>query len=104
MSRYLRLVLVALAVALTSCVGVSLSASVAKALPPPTCTAGSENFSEDADGSQPTTFSGGTIDTAYGLNGGIRVQGSSWGGTFPDGTHLLFTGDDVPNDTPFQLS
>jgi hypothetical protein len=28
----------------------------------------SENFSEDALGSQPTTFSGGTIDSAYGVS------------------------------------
>jgi hypothetical protein len=70
-----------------------------------TCTAGSENFSEDADGSQPTVFSGGTIDTAYGdLNndpGGVRVQDSSWFGTFPSGTHLLFSGNGVNS---FQLT
>jgi hypothetical protein len=35
------------------------------------CTAGSENFSKDAEHSQPTTFSGGTIDTAYGTGGGV---------------------------------
>jgi hypothetical protein len=63
--------------------------------PKPTCVAGSEDFSDDAEFSQPTTFTGGTIDTAYGIDGGIFVQGSSWGGGFADGTHLLFTGTTV---------
>ena len=58
-----------------------------------TCTAGSENFSGDADLSQPTTFAGGTIDTSYGVGGGIHTQPDSWGGGFPSGTHLLFTGE-----------
>src|SRR5262249_24765516 len=54
--------------------------------------AGSENFSEFAEFSQPTTFSGGTIDTAYGPAGGIAVQGSFFNGDFPTGTHVLFSG------------
>ena len=69
--------------------------------PPPPCTAGSEDFSGDAEFSQPTTFAGGTIDTAYGTDGSVRVQGSSWGGAFADGTHLLFSGFDVNS---FQLT
>jgi hypothetical protein len=69
------------------------------------CTTGSEDFSEDAEFSQPTTFSGGTIDTAYGNDngdaGGVRVDPSSWFGWYPDGTHVLFTGDGTPT---FQLT
>jgi hypothetical protein len=67
----------------------------------PACAAGSENFSEYAEYSQPTTFSGGTIDTAYGSGGGVLVQDSSWGGAFPSGAHLLFSGFDV---NQFQLT
>jgi hypothetical protein len=66
-----------------------------------TTTAGSENFSGDAEFSQPTTFSGGTIDTAYGSGGGVLVQGSSWGGAYAAGTHVLFTGFSVNS---FQLT
>ncbi len=51
----------------TECV--SYGAKGGTLMPKPPCTAGSENFSEDAVGSRPTTFSGGTIDTAYSDNG-----------------------------------
>jgi len=54
--------------------------------------AGSENFSEFPEFSTPSTFSGGTIDTAYGVTGGVLVQGSFFNGGFPDGTHVLFSG------------
>lgn len=54
--------------------------------------AGSENFSEFPEFSTPSTFSGGTIDTVYGITGGILVQGSFFNGGFPDGTHVLFSG------------
>jgi hypothetical protein len=50
---------------------VSYAAQGGTLMPNPACTAGSENFSEDAFGSQPTTFSGGTIDSAYGFNGKV---------------------------------
>jgi hypothetical protein len=63
----------------------------------PACVAGSENFSGDAEFSTPTTFSGGTIDTAYGTLGGVLVQDSSWFGAFASGTHLLFSGLEVPS-------
>jgi hypothetical protein len=64
--------------------------------PTPTCTPGSENFSEDSEFSQPTTFSGGTIDSSYGTNaGGVRVQPTSWAGGFADQTHVLYTGGGV---------
>lgn len=66
------------------------------------CTAGSENFSEDADGSQPTTFSGGTIDSAgYADLGGIYIEDTDWFGFFAPGTHILFGGFTT---TPVQLS
>jgi hypothetical protein len=66
----------------------------------PTSTPGSENFSEDADGSTPPTFSGGTIDPADyaplgthpdGSGGSILVSGPYFNG-FANGTHFLFTG------------
>jgi hypothetical protein len=50
---------------------------------------------------QPTKFSGGTIDSSYGLvpdgawwfpAGGVMATGASFGGLGPDGTHFLFTG------------
>lgn len=70
----------------------------------PPCTAGSENFSEDADGSTPATFAGGTIPS-YGGNRfappGIAIQGTDWAGFFPDGAHVLYTGSDA---TPFRVS
>ena len=53
----------------TECV--SYGAKGGTLMPKPTCTAGSENFSGDDPGSQPTTFAGGTIDTGYGDAGGV---------------------------------
>ena len=50
---------------------VSYGAKGGTLMPKPTCTAGSENFSEDAARSQPTAFAGGTINTAYGPVGGV---------------------------------
>jgi len=63
-------------------------------------TGGSENFSEDTVGSQPTTFSGGTIDSPYGASpasapwfpaGGVLAAGPYFNG-FASGSHFLFTG------------
>jgi hypothetical protein len=59
---------------------------------PTTCTAGSENFSEDSNGSKPKTFAGGTIDTRYAILGQVRIQGFTWGGNFAPGTHVLDIG------------
>jgi hypothetical protein len=84
---------------------VSFGAHGGMIVPKPTCTAGNENFSEDAGGSRPTTFVGGTIDTAFSNLGWIRIQGdpqpNNWDGAFPTGTHVLFTGTSSPS---FQLS
>jgi hypothetical protein len=55
------------------------------------CT-GKEDFSEFPEFSQPTTFSGGTIDDPYGPAGGVVVQGSFLNGGFADGAHVLFSG------------
>jgi hypothetical protein len=55
------------------------------------CT-GSEDFSEFPEFSQPSTFSGGTIDTPYGPAGGVVVQGSFLNGGFANGAHVLFSG------------
>ena len=62
---------------------------------------GSEDFSEFPEFAQPTTFSGGTIDTPYGPAGGVVVQGSFLNGGFPDGAHVLFSGLTLNS---FQLS
>jgi hypothetical protein len=82
---------------------VSYAADGGTLTPKPTCTAGSEDFSEYQDGSQPTTFTGGTIDTAYGnepiignaASGGVLIQGTSSFGWFAPGTHLLWSGGGV---------
>jgi len=64
--------------------------------------AGSENFSEFPELSLPTTFSGGTIDTPYGVQpAGVLVQGSIYNGDFPPGAHVLFSGLTLRS---FQLS
>jgi hypothetical protein len=68
---------------------------------PGVCVAGSDNFSDDAVGAQPNTFSGGTIDTAYGSGGGIYEEDFNWDGGFAGGTHLVFSG--VPVNS-FQLT
>ena len=60
---------------------VSYAAEGGTLLPAP-CYAGSDDF-EYAIGSQPTTFAGGTIDTAYGIFGG--AYGLS---TFPGEIYL----------------
>jgi hypothetical protein len=84
------------------CVSYAAQGGVLKAKPSaPTCTAGSENFASDAESSQPTTFSGGTIDPSDyapgastpngGSGGSILVSGPYFGG-FATGTHFLFTG------------
>jgi hypothetical protein len=71
---------------------VSYAARGGTLMPKPPCAVGSENFSEDALGSQPTTFSGGTIDTAYGSSDGgtnpgvVRAPGIGFAG------NALFTG------------
>jgi hypothetical protein len=60
-----------------------------------TCTAGNDNFSDDAEMSQPTTFSGGTIHGPYGTSGGIAVVDTVSGRgkeTVARETHLLRTG------------
>ncbi len=63
--------------------------------PKPTCTTGSENFSEDAVGSKPTTFAGGTIDTRYGSAGGV------YGPNFGFSANFLYSGFAVNS---FQLT
>jgi hypothetical protein len=60
----------------------------------PTCTAGSENFSEDIQDSQPTTFGGGTIDSSYDPNGGV-VDGVGGSPLFGQGVAFLYSGDNV---------
>jgi hypothetical protein len=80
---------------------VSFGAHGGTIVPKPPCTAGSDNFSDDAEFSQPTTFNGGTIDGPYASSGGIYIQGSSWFGNFPDGTHVMFTGE---SGNPFRLT
>ncbi len=82
---------------------VSYAAKGGSLQPKPTCTPGSENFSGDAEFSQPTTFAGGTIDTAYGsesgVEGAVYVQGTSYFGGFADGTHLIYSGRGVNSFT-----
>jgi len=72
---------------------VAYAAKGGSLLPKPSCTAGSEDFSGDAEFSQPATFAGGTIDTAYGsesgVEGGVYLQGTSYFGGFADGTHVV---------------
>lgn len=67
------------------------TASVVRHFTVGVCT-GSEDFSEFPEFSQPTTFSGGTIDDPYGPAGGVVVQGSFLNGGFADGAHVLFSG------------
>ena len=74
---------------------VSYAAQGGTLKPKPTCTAGSEDFSGDAEFSTPTTFSGGTIDSAFGSDGGILIQGSSVFGGFANGAHVVYSGDDL---------
>jgi hypothetical protein len=82
---------------------VSFGAHGGTIVPKPTCTAGSENFSGDAEGSVPTTFAGGTIDGPYADFGQVFIQSPSgqWFGFFPDGTHMLFSG---LSGAPFRLT
>lgn len=86
---------------------VSYGAQGGTLLPKPTCFAGSENFAADADHSTPSTFSGGTIDTAFGTGselGGTRVVGTDWlSGSLASDSHVLFTGG-FPGVNSFQLS
>jgi hypothetical protein len=67
--------------------------------PKPTCATGNEDFAGDDELSQPATFAGGTIDTAYGsepgVEGGVRIQGTSFFGGFADGAHVVYTGRGV---------
>ena len=69
---------------------VSFGAHGGTIVPKPTCTAGSDNFSDDAEFSQPTTFAGGTIDTSYGVDGGVYFDLTS----FP-GQNAVFSGGGV---------
>ncbi|MFL6029239.1 MAG: hypothetical protein ACJ74D_04315, partial [Gaiellaceae bacterium] len=71
---------------------VSYAAHGGTLVPKPTCT---EDFSEDAVGSLPTTFTGGSIDTAYGSFGGVKGPSPGWSG------NVLFSGDEVNS---FQLT
>ena len=73
-------------------VAVATATLSGKSTAAPSCAAGSENFSGDAVGSQPTVFSGGTIDTAYGNFGRVFIQSYDWFGTFAGGTHVLYSG------------
>ena len=100
--RFLAAVIAFLALAVVVSIGVeTASAAGGEPKPPPTstCTAGSDNFSDDAEMSQPTTFSGGTIDGPYGTDGGIIVvdtvsaRGKQ---TLADETHLLTTRTTAP--------
>jgi hypothetical protein len=83
------------------CVSYAAQGGMLEPKQPDACVAGSEDFSDDAEFSQPTTFSGGTIDTAYGFLGNIRIQPDSWDGGFAAGTHLVWTGFGVNS---FQLT
>src|SRR5262249_53299089 len=67
------------------------TASVVRHFTVAVCT-GSEDFSAAPEFSQPSTFSGGTIDSAYGPAGGVVVQGSFLNGGFANGAHVLFSG------------
>lgn len=84
------------------------------------CLTGSEDFSEDAVGSQPTASSGGAIDTAYAPDGGVLgpteypfLSGNAlWSASaFPAPFQLTFTfavgsaagGRVVPGATPPHL-
>jgi hypothetical protein len=79
---------------------VSYAAQGGTLKPKPTCTAGSENFNEDAVGSQPTTFAGGTIDTAYGP-AGVNPPGGVFGPGFGFANNNVFSGVTVNS---FQLT
>jgi hypothetical protein len=74
---------------------VSYAARGGTLMPRLPCVVGSEAFSGDAVDSQPTTFSGGTIDTAYGSPddgtspGVVTAQGIGFAG------NALFTGFDA---------
>jgi hypothetical protein len=68
---------------------------------PSACAAGSEDFSGFALGSQPTIFSGGTIDSPFPANGGVVLSTPPFN-IVPSGGHLLFTGD--PSTVPFRLT
>jgi hypothetical protein len=83
---------------------VSFGAHGGTIVPKPPCTAGSDNFSDDTDLSQPTTWLGGTIDGPYTGDGGVRIQGTSWNGTFSTGTHLVFTGHHAEANATFRLT
>ena len=78
---------------------VSFGANGGTIVPKPPCIAGSENFSEDAPGLQPTTFAGGTIDGPYGPQG--RVIDTNAAIAAPAGTVFLYSGDTAG---PFRLT
>lgn len=80
---------------------VSFGAHGGTIVPKPTCTAGSDNFFDDANGSQPTTFNGGTIDTPYASAGQVRIEGVNWFGFFAAGTHIVDIGI---SPGPFRLT
>jgi len=61
----------------------------------PTCTAGSDNFSDDANFSRPTTWAGGTIDGPYANVGQvIPFNGQQW----------MFNRDTTGIAAPFRLT
>jgi hypothetical protein len=63
--------------------------------PPLTLCAGTETFASQGAYWQPYTFSGGTIDSFWHINGGIQVVGS---------THMAYTGFNSGGVPPFKLS
>jgi hypothetical protein len=69
---------------------VSYAAQGGSLKPKPTCTAGSEDFSAYGNGSQPTTFAGGTIDTSFGAGGGLQ-NGALFSGYGAGPLRLTFT-------------
>ena len=81
---------------------VSYGAHGGTIVPKPTCTAGSDNFFDDAHGSFPTTWLGGTIEGPYASgSGGIFVIAPGNPSAWPVGTHLLWNGRST---APFRLT
>jgi hypothetical protein len=79
---------------------VSFGAHGGTIVPKPTCTAGSENFSDDALGSQPTAFAGGTIDGPYAEFSGVQLTTGAISG-WSANQRILNAGNTVG---PFRLT
>src|SRR5262245_30318710 len=84
---------------------VSYAAQGGTLMPKPTCTAGSDDFSDDANLSVPTMWNGGMIEGPYGTAvqepAGVLINGLSFLGDFDAGAHVLYTGSTT---SPFQLT